>query len=237
MNLANRASILLGRAKNIWQEEGVVSLIKRAFLFLIGYQSCYVYEKDLNEPSNADFTPRIQDFTLKLISAPQQIGELVAEGFDFSSAPNIVNFNPERKVNEISVENFNVKARLDQGGGVLFCGFVDKALVHTNWIAMSKKANMDPYLIKVDWRNEATMGPSNTNPEYRGLGIKTHVRSQMYQFLKEKARAKGRGTFDKRNIAQHKSEAKLGSKIVGEGRRFKILFWRFCTVKPIKKAK
>ena len=234
MELRPKARILLERGKDILRENGLFYLIQRAFLFFIGYQTYYVFEKDLNELSTADFTPKIQDFTLKIITASRQIDELVAHGFDFSSAPNIVNFNPKRKLKEVSIENFNFRQKLGEEG-ILFCGFVNKVLAHTNWAAMSNKTNMDPYLVnKIDWRNEVIVGPSNTNPGYRGLGIKTYVRSQMYQFLKEKGRSKARGTTGKNNIAMHKSEARLGSRIVAEGRQFRILWWKFSIAKPTK---
>jgi len=237
VELIHRIGILLGRAGDISHENGLLHLIKRVFLFSIGYQTSYVFEIDLNELSIGNLLPRIRNFTFKTISSSEQIDKAVSDGFDLSSAPNIISFNHKRKLKEPSVENFNFRPKLSEEG-ILFCGFVDKVLAHTNWAAMSEKANMDPYLgNEMDWRNDATVGPSNTHPAYRGLGIKTYVRFQMYQFLKEKGRYKAKGTTGKNNIAMHKSEAKLGSRITGECRLFKILWWKFSMVKPFKGVK
>ncbi len=237
MELEPKANSLVGRTKDILREEGLLPLIKRAFLFFVkpcfSYQTCYIYENNLSEVSGVDLTPRIQNLTFKIINASQQIDELVAEGYDFSSAPNIVNFNPERRLKEVSIENFDFRGKLG-GGGILFCGFINRVLVHTNWIAMDEKTNMAPFLSRIDWRNEVCLGPSYTNPEYRRLGINTYVYSQMYQFLKEKGRAKAKLTTGKSNIAHQQSQAKLGSTIMGEGKLFKIFLWKFYTVKPTK---
>lgn len=240
MELKHRASILLRRARDILREQGLLHLIKRASLFFArsstNYQSFYVYENNLNELSGADFTPKVQNFTLKMITAPQQIDELIAEGFDFSFAPNIVNFNPKRKLREASIENFNIRGKLSEEG-ILVCGFADKTLAYTNWIAMGKKGSLGHFHLKMDWQNEACAAPPNVNPEYRGLGINTCADSRIYQFIKEKGRAKVRGTTGKKNIARLKSVAKLGTKIVGEGRLFQILWWHHLSWKPYERVK
>ncbi len=72
----NRISWLLRRAKQIRQNEGLVPLVRRGFRFLAGcffvYGSYYVYETDiqeiLKERNEADCFPRIEDFTLRIVS-------------------------------------------------------------------------------------------------------------------------------------------------------------------------
>lgn len=221
-HIKNRANISLQRAKNILHEEGLASFIKSALLFFVNFffsfSTCYIYENRLDR---VEFPlPKIENFCLKIISAPEHIDKLFAEGFDFSSDSNMENF----------------KRRLNKGG-ILFYVFVEKKLVHTNWIAMSKKANFDPFPFKIDWRDEACLGPSYTIPEYRRRGINSFVYSKMFQLLMEKGRSRAKFTIAKSNIAHQKSQAKIGSEIIGEGKLFKILLWKFWIEKPTKGVK
>jgi len=67
--------------------------VRRAFALVVGhffqYQTCYLCETDiqeiLKERNEADFLPRIHDFTLKIVSTNQQADELAADGLDFRS--------------------------------------------------------------------------------------------------------------------------------------------------------
>jgi hypothetical protein len=187
-----------------------------AFLrFFFIYTTVYIYENRLN---GVEFEhPKIENFALKVIFAPEQIDKLLTDGFDLSYDSNMETF----------------RERLFKGG-ILFYGFVEKKLIHINWIAMSKEANFDPYPIKIDWQNEACLGPSNTIPRYRCRGINTFVYSKMFHILKEKGRQNAKFTTAKSNFAQRKSQAKIGSEIIGEARRIKILRWEFWIEKPTK---
>ena len=224
----NRANILLQRGENILREEGLFSFIKRVFLYSIHFMNAfvrfffiysivYIYGNRLN---GIEFVnPKIEKFTLKIIFAPEQIDKLLTDGFDLSSDSNMETF----------------KERLNKGG-ILFYGFVEKKLVHTNWIAMSKEANFDPYPIKIDWQDEACLGPSYTILEYRNRGINTFVYSKMFHILKEKGRKTAKFTIANSNIAHRQSQAKIGSDIIGKARRIKILRWEFWLEKQVKEG-
>ena len=75
----------LSRAKDIWQREGVISLIKKAFLYVVRlffiYETFNMYENTLDGPK---VLPKMQNFALKIISTPEELDKLVADGFDIS---------------------------------------------------------------------------------------------------------------------------------------------------------
>lgn len=226
MIIKNRADILFRKAKNILREEGVISFMKKVLLFskycmnvfvkmFFSYETVYIYENRLDK---VEFTPpNIKDFSLRIITAPEQIDELLILGFDLNFHANMGTY----------------KEKLDKGG-ILIYGFVGKKLVHTNWMALSKEANFDPYPYKIDWQHEACMGPSFTMPEYRSKGINAFAYSEMFRMLKEKGRSKAKFTIAKSNIAHRKSQAKVGSEVAGKCRLLKILCWRFWIEKPTK---
>ncbi len=215
------AYFLFGSAKNILKEEGLAPLIKKVvFLFLssiFNRQTFYIYESKLD---GVEFTPKIKEFTLKIISTPEQIDALASEGLDFNLAPDNVK---------------SLKGMLGEGG-VLFCFFVNKELAHTDWIAMNERVNLDPFPLKVDWQNEACIGPTDTKPKYRGLGITPYVYCKMFQFLKEKGRSRAKFTTAKSNIAAQKAQAKIGTEIIAEGTLYKFLLWKFYKQKPTRKV-
>lgn len=224
--LCPRMNTLLTRARSILREEGVISLIRKALLFLMNYinafvgiffryQTICIYEKILDEIEPAPL--KVEDFDLRIVSVPEQIDELLAAGFDLS-------FHSDMETH---------RERLDKGG-ILIYGFLGRKLVHTNWIALTKEANFDPYPFEIDWQHEACLGPSFTMSEHRGMGINAFVYSEMFRILKEKGYSKAKFTIAKSNIEHRKSQAKIGSEITGTGGLLKILRWTFWIEKPTK---
>lgn len=228
--------------------------MKRAFLYigslLFTYRIYYIYSNTLDEASKAEFTPRVQNATLKTISTWAQIEELIAEGFDFSYYPDME----------------DIKRRLEKQT-VLFCVFVGKELAHRSWLSMTKESRwcIDPHPYMVDYqRGESCVGLAGTNPKYQGAGLYTYVYSQIYRFLREKGYSevifspsfsafegrwdkymapydekgdlKGEFALDHNKLAPQKAQAKLGSKFVGEGRYVEILGWKFWREKLVNEG-
>lgn len=65
--------------------------------------------------------PKVQNFTIRVISSNQQADELAADGIEFRS--NIR----------------HARLSLDKGA-IAFCFFVDGELAHIGWVALSKEA-------------------------------------------------------------------------------------------------
>ncbi len=86
--MIHKLTVLFGRAKHILQTEGLVPLIRQGFTFVLNYffqyETYYLYEHRLKEVNDADFMPRINDFTFKIVTTSQEADELVANGFESS---------------------------------------------------------------------------------------------------------------------------------------------------------
>ena len=228
--VSDRMGVLFRRSGEILQKEGLLPFIKRAFLFSVRsfggfffrYGNYYIYEKTLNETTEFEFTPKTQNPTLKILYTPMEVDELTAEGFDFSSYSNIE----------------NLKEGLSKGA-ILFGVFIDRDIAHASWATMTKKSNMDPILslsIK-DWQKKASIGPSITNPKYRGLGLYPYTLCKICEYLKGKNKQSVNITTSKHNIPSTKGISKAGFGISGEARYLKLLFWKFWKEKPTKEVK
>jgi hypothetical protein len=220
----DKLTLLVRKGRGILREEGVVVFIKRALLFVISplfrRETYYVYEKDLNELDEAEFRPKTQNCTLKITSTPEQIDELMAEGFDFSFHPNI----------------YDIKKRISRGA-IAFCAFVGQDLAHITWVALNKEAKRDldvlPYAVDFS-NNEVCSGASETNPEYRRMGIYAYVYSKIFSFLSGEGLSIDRFTIGKDNIASQNALAKFNPIIYAEGEYSKFLWWKFWKEKPIQ---
>ena len=200
------------RAEYILKTEGLISLLKRGFRFLVEYcfhyRTFYLYEttlKDFQTLNETDFKPKIDNFTLKIVHTNQEADRLEAEGFEFRSSTT------------------NSRQLLDKGG-IAFCFFVGRELANTGWLFMNQHA-MDSRQ-RVDFSNdEALGGLSWTNPKYRRMGLHQYGTFKRRQFVFSKGKTVCRADIDKSNITSQRITFKLGRKY-GEGRYLKILWWK-----------
>ena len=211
--MLRRLAQLFGRVKHILRTEGLLSLLRQGFAFLAGcifrYETYYLHEIRLEGGSEADFMPRIQDFTLKVVSTNQQADELVTDGFKFRYSDGIR------------------RERLDKGT-IAFCIFIGEELAHIGWLAMNEEAQKSivSFPFQVDFPNkEVFIGGVWTNPKYRGKGLHTYGLFKRLQFLKERGTTVSRGAVDTRNVASQRVNAKFGCNYYAEARYLKLLWW------------
>lgn len=212
---------MLGRAREIFQTEGLLPLLGRGFIFLIGYlfryQRFYLYEYTLKERNEADFLPKTQDFTFKIVTTNQQADELVAAGFKFGS----------RHPNE---------RRGLEKGAVAFCFFIDGKLAHIGRVAVSEAAKncFDSLPYRVDFaRKQACTGGTWTHPKYRGRGLMVYGYFKRFEFLWEKGFKSSRNGVEVGNIASRKAHAKFGPKVYARARYLKVFGWKSWKETPI----
>jgi len=165
----SKMSELVNRAKLILQNEGLISILRGASTFVIRnlakyffrYRIYYLYEfatENVHNLNEADFTPKIDNITLKIISTNDEANELENEGLKFRSQP---------------VKNRN---RLDKGA-IAFCILIERELANIGWVAMTQQAkdalNELPY--RVDFsKSEACSGDAWTNPKFRRMGLRKY---------------------------------------------------------------
>lgn len=225
MTIIYRLTELFTRAKYIFQTEGLTPLLRRGFTFLAGYffqyGTLYLYEFTVKERNEADFLPRIRDFTFKVVTTNQQADELAADGLEFRS------------------HVINARQRLDKGA-IAFCVFIDGELASIGWVAMTEEAkkSLTRLPIQVGFSsNEAYTGGAETNPKYRGMGLAPYVVFKRLQFLKERGRVAVRAVVATNNIASQRLHARLGSKRYAEARYLKLLWWKSWREKPLTAAR
>jgi len=211
-------SVLFSRAKDIFQTEGLRPLLSRGFArYFFQYRTFYLYKRSVIERNEADFLPRIQNFTVKIVSTNQQADELAADSIDFRS------------------RFVNARRCLDKGA-IAFCIFVDRELAHLAWVAMSEEAkNTFDYLpYHVEFSNkEACTGGAVTIPKYRGKGLLTYSHVKRDNFLSERGIITVRNAVATNNIATQKVQVRDGPSICAKARYLKILWWKFWKETPL----
>lgn len=212
---------MLRRARYILQTEGLAPLLRQGFAFL-GHQlfqhgNYYLYEHTFKERNEADFLPRIQNFTFKIVSTNQQADELAAAGLEFRSHPT------------------NARLGLDKGA-IASCVFIGQELAHIGWSALNEEAKklFDPLPYHVNFSNKQVCTAGTwTNPKYRGKGLMTYAYFKRFQFLKEIGMKSSRNAVAINNIASQRAHAKFGPRVYAKARYLKILGWKYWKETPL----
>jgi len=220
--MPSNISVLLGRAKDVLQKEGLIPVLRRGSALVASqffqYDNFYLYEHKLQERNEADFLPEIQDFTFKIISSNEEADKLAeAIGSDFR----------RRFV--------TARSRLDKGA-IAFCIFVKGEIAHIGWVALSEEAHkaVDNLPYRVYFSNhEACTGATETIPEYRGKGLMAYGYFKRFQFLREKGIVVSRNAVAKSNIASQKAHAKFSPRVYAEAKHLRLLRWHFWKEKPL----
>lgn len=172
----------------------------------------------MKERNEADFMPKIQDFTLKIVFTNQQADDLaVAMGVDFRSYSN------------------NAKRRLDKGA-IAFCIFVENEIANISWVAMTQEAKdtFDPLPYRVFFSDkEACLGGDMTIPKYRRENLGVYGIFRRVQYLREKGIIVSRSAVLTSNIASQKMDAKFGSEIIAKLRKLVIFKFTFYKETPL----
>ena len=215
---------MIDRAKQTYRAEGLLSLFRRG-LRLLAYRlfECRGYwlyadpipdSPGLNE---ADFLPRIDDFSFKTVTSNQEADEAEAQGLEFrSQVP-------------------NAAEKLDKGA-VAFCIFVGNELAHIVWYAMSREAKdaFDELPYKIDFsKGEVCSAAAWTHPRYRGMGLNRYSHFKRGQFKAERGIAASKSAIAKANIAMQRSHAGPMPGRYGEGRYLRVLWWKWWREKPL----
>jgi len=213
------------KARQVYQSEGGVALLRRGFRFLVycvfEYRSYWLYAErpgDIQELNESDFMPKIADFTPKVVSSNAEADELEAQGFEFRS------------------QIPDAREILDSGP-VGLCVFVGRELANMGWLVTSQRA-MDILggpPCRVDLAGNEIVGTGAwTNPEYRRLRLRAYNRFMSLQVSRERGFEVKRGVIAKRNIAATNSRPGVNPPS-GEGRYLRILWWRSWKERPLSR--
>ena len=210
------------RSKYILQKEGLFAFFVKGVRFLrrsvFIHERYYKYEFLLNEPMKLESAPKIKDFVFEIVTTSQRLKDLAAQGCDFGI--NVI--GAEEKLNK---------------GALMFCIFIGKELACVHWAAANQEAIntlINKTCYKTDFsNNEAYLGWSETNPQYRRSGLSMYVISEKVRLLTAMGKITGKCLVARNNVASRKVIIKCGGRIYGEGRYLKILWWKSWKEKPI----
>lgn len=221
--MGKNLSLFFNTARSIGQLDGPISFLSRGLAHLVRYffqyETYYLYKHTIYERDEADFLPKIKNFTTRIVTSNQQADELAAEGLDFRSYV------------------FYARRSLDRGA-IAFCIFVDRELAHVAWVAMTKEAkkDIDPLPFQVDFANrEACTGGTRTIRKYRGKGLMTYSYWQRFDFLKKKGVIATRNSVATSNIASQRVHTRFNPELYAKARYLKILRWKSWKEMPMGK--
>lgn len=216
--MISRLRQAIGRARDVAQTESLTVVLKRAFDFYVfHYGRYYLYEHDFSKVSEAEFLPRVDGVTLKVVHSNEEADELAkATGEDF-----------RRRI-------LNARRGLDSGT-VFFCFLVNGELAHFGSVAMSRKAMtaMGYPPLQIDFSDGmAYTGGTETIPKFRSRGLMVYGYFKRFEYLREKGFRTSRNGVSIENVASQKAHAKFGPKIYARARYVKLLGWEFWKETP-----
>ncbi len=218
------SSGLVARAKSIYRTGGPLHLVKRGFAFLLWrvfeYRRYYLYADPidhLRDLSEADFLPRVDGFTVKVVSSNEEADEMEASGLPFRA------------------QIAGAGERVDKGA-VAILMFVEEELVYVNWAALTEKAQRaigePPYRLGFASR-EACSGGLWTHPRYRRRGLRRYGRFLLLRFLLENGIRTRRTAIAKGNVVAQQGRHEYPRGPQGEGRYLRVLWWKSWKERPL----
>jgi hypothetical protein len=219
---------MLRRARQIYQAEGLIPLVRRGFAFLLyhifEYRAYYLTEynlENLRQLNEANFMPRMDDFAIRIVTSNQEADALEANGLEFASASGGFRFDARRALDS---------------GAIAFCTYVGKELATIGWVALTQQAmdSLNERPMRVDFsKGESFTGNIWTNPKYRRMGLRLYRMYKKRQFLAEKGIRATRGYAAKRNVDAVRGIGRIDSTVYGEGRYLRVLWWKSWKEKPL----
>ena len=168
-------SIPIRSVVKVYQTEGLLSVIRRSFVFIgkkvFSYETYYLLEQSVQdlELHHGKHVPVMPGSTTKLVTSNLQADELAREYEDFRPY------------------HISAHQMLDAGATVL-CVYIGKEFANMGWFATTDSAkktfNDIPYHVDFD-NKEACLGGSYTTPKYRRQGMRIYGNRFRNKALKE----------------------------------------------------
>lgn len=213
-------STLIRRIAKVYQSEGLSSVIRRSFMFMVkrvfSYETYYLLEQSVQdlELHGEKHVSAMPGSTTRLVTSNLQADELAREYEDFR------------------LYHINAHQMLDAGATVL-CIYIGKEFANMGWFATTDSAkktfNDIPYHVDFD-NKEACLGGSYTAPKYRRQGMRIYGSSLRNKALKEMGIVTRKMAVRTNNYAGLKaSNATPGHRVYARARCIRFLaftFWK-----------
>jgi len=222
--ISSRANVLFARARNIYEHEGLIPLLQRGSIFLANhlfwnrtYDLFEIAIENIDNLNEADFLPKIDEFTSKIISTNEEADKLKVDCLNLRMWP------------------LNYREMLDKGV-IASCVLIGGEFASICWACMTDEAkeSMGQPPCTVDFsKGDAYVAGLITSPKYRRTGLCTYVYFKSLQFHREKGRIVSRCIVATDNVATRTILAKFSAKLYAEGRYSRILWWQSWKEKPL----
>ena len=199
----------LKRVLFTFRKEGFIPSIKLLGHYVYNNSNYYIYEHTIREMDEAEFLPRVENVTMKIISSNQEADMLVPLGDDFREYMS------------------TAKKALDKGA-LAFCFFIGRELAHVGLIALSEEAKntFDPAPYQIDFSNkEVCTGGTFTPVKFRGKGLMKYGYFKRFQYLYKNGIKISRNAVKVDNIISQRVHAKFSPRIYARACHTKILWW------------
>lgn len=215
LNNVGKLLKLVKRGGAYIQENGLISFIKKAFLFLknkastnVLYQEHYIFEK--NNDDVKIFEPKIKNVCFEIVRTEEQLSDLLNNEFTINQQFNINQFKKWLSNRE-----------------TICCTFVEKDLASIVVVTRKENIKIHPP-INVNYKKESYLHHTITAPEYWRLGLYAYTMSKVFKFLEEEGVCISKYTVLKDNLPPIKAATKFGVNRSGEGKFLKffpLIFW------------
>jgi len=203
-------------AHSTFRQEGLVSLLRRSAIFVLErfYWSrrYYIFEHDADwadDVNEADFMPKTDEFEFRVVSTASEAGKL------------------DMEVVESSWHGFTAEDALERGS-IACCTLVGNELAHVMWVAPNDRARdymrLPPMSIDISQGEYCANGW--TNPRYRRMGFAQYTSLKAVRALRDRGLNRDRYVVNQRNVASLLTFGRFESKMCGEARHLKLLWWR-----------
>lgn len=225
--MTSKLSARFTRAKEIYQQEGLYTLFKRTFTFLLSWLSYeksdfYLYEYRPGGMNKADFFTRTHGISYIVIDTIQRLDELLNADFDLSL-----------------FDIVQARERLKKGA-VLLLLFVNQEFAHRQWLAPNEEAknsfNNYPYRVNFS-NNECCIGDAWTNPKYRRQGLNTYIEYKREELFKERRIRRMWSLVRTDNIISQRARKKYGGGTIHAKAHYvrigRLQFWKETPVESV----
>lgn len=211
---------LFNRIRQIYQNYGLVTLIRRALKFIVSflfeYKKFYLFVHKVVKLNNeSDWIPRIDNINMKILKATDDLDKLSEEGLDLSQV------------------NIDQTVRRLTNGAFALLIFANSQLVYKSWEAFSEKAKntFNDYPYKVNFNGgEVCGGDIWTNPKYRKKGLHAYASYKWEELLVERGIIRLKWIVDANNVIGQKATDVFGeNKVYAKARYLRIFglkFWK-----------
>jgi hypothetical protein len=192
-----------------FQKEGFIPTLKLLGHYVFSNTNYFIYEHTLQARDEADFFPRVENVTMRVISSNHAADMLASHGNDFREYMNFARQSPDK-------------------GALVFCFFIDGELAHVGFVALTEEAKNTfdtvPYLVDFSHK-EACTGGTFTPPKFRGKGLMKYGYFKRFQYLYEHGIRVSRNAVTVNNIVSQRVHAKFNPRIYAKAQHVKFLWW------------